>query len=285
MAFFNDKKSKDEEEVSISVGGAGNADVQQNADGVFGQVEEGAPNCELQPSVVVVLLARRLTTFRTRRASLYADTNVSWIHASVLLMKAQIGLGVLGYVMPCSLLCSGRAQTSLADPFPLPRRIPSVFSTIGLIPGLIALFAIGVITSWSSFVVGTFKLKHPEVTTRPSTYPRSRAAADRGFRAPSSPSAPSVSSPFPLRMFFSNPSGLLQVHSVADVGYIFGGRIGRELLGGAFFLYMIMISGSGMLGVSHSQLVCLADKALCGLQRRLWRPDLTSAHDLSTSLS
>lgn len=148
MAFFNDKKSKDEEEVSISVGGAGNADVQQNADGVFGQVEEGAPNY----------------------------TNVSWIHASVLLMKAQIGLGVLG--------------------------IPSVFSTIGLIPGLIALFAIGVITSWSSFVVGTFKLKHPEV------------------------------------------------HSVADVGYIFGGRIGRELLGGAFFLYMIMISGSGMLGVS-----------------------------------
>lgn len=40
---FNDKKSKDDEEVSISIGGAGAVDVQHNADGVFGQIEEGAP--------------------------------------------------------------------------------------------------------------------------------------------------------------------------------------------------------------------------------------------------
>ncbi|ORY88585.1 hypothetical protein BCR35DRAFT_218505 [Leucosporidium creatinivorum] len=53
-----------------------------------------------------------------------------------------------------------------------------------------------------------------------------------------------------------------EVHSLADVGYIFGGKLGRELLGGAFFLYMIMNSGSGMLGVSPLR-HCLVDGTGC----------------------
>lgn len=52
-------------------------------------------------------------------------------------MKTQIGLGVLS--------------------------IPLVFDTLGMIPGIIVLIAIAVITKWSDYVVGIFKLNHPEV--------------------------------------------------------------------------------------------------------------------------
>ncbi|KAM0424569.1 hypothetical protein ACHAPT_010287 [Fusarium lateritium] len=63
--------------------------------------------------------------------------NVGWIGTVALMMKTQIGLGVLS--------------------------IPAVFDSLGLIPGIIALLAIAVITTWSGYVVGTFKLRHPEV--------------------------------------------------------------------------------------------------------------------------
>lgn len=53
------------------------------------------------------------------------------------MMKTQIGLGVLS--------------------------IPLVFDTLGMIPGIIVLIAIAVITKWSDYVVGIFKLNHPEV--------------------------------------------------------------------------------------------------------------------------
>lgn len=52
-------------------------------------------------------------------------------------MKTQIGLGVLS--------------------------IPKVFATLGIIPGIIALLAITGMTTWSNWMVGVFKLKHPEV--------------------------------------------------------------------------------------------------------------------------
>ncbi|ORY88583.1 transmembrane amino acid transporter protein-domain-containing protein [Leucosporidium creatinivorum] len=91
------KSPSEDEEVSINLQRA-DAQPEAVADGVFGVQEEGAPNY----------------------------VNVGWIRAAILLMKAQIGLGVLG--------------------------IPGVFSTIGLIPGL-----------WSSFVVGRYKARHPEV--------------------------------------------------------------------------------------------------------------------------
>ncbi|KAF2098799.1 hypothetical protein NA57DRAFT_76037 [Rhizodiscina lignyota] len=54
-----------------------------------------------------------------------------------LMMKTQIGLGVLS--------------------------IPAVFDVLGLIPGVICLITIAVITTWSDYMVGIFKLRHREV--------------------------------------------------------------------------------------------------------------------------
>lgn len=51
-------------------------------------------------------------------------------------MKTQIGLGVLS--------------------------IPAGFDTLGLIPGIICLLAIAIVITWSSIVVGDFKIRHPE---------------------------------------------------------------------------------------------------------------------------
>lgn len=61
---------------------------------------------------------------------------VTWIGSSILMMKTQIGLGVLS--------------------------IPAAFDTLGLIPGIISLLAIGIITLWSGYMVGAFKRRHPE---------------------------------------------------------------------------------------------------------------------------
>lgn len=52
-------------------------------------------------------------------------------------MKTQIGLGVLS--------------------------IPAVFDTLGLIPGVICLCTIAGISTWSNYIIGVFKLRHPEV--------------------------------------------------------------------------------------------------------------------------
>jgi hypothetical protein len=38
--------------------------------------------------------------------------------------------------------------------------------------------------------------------------------------------------------------------SVADVGYMLGGRVGREFLAAAYWLFMTCVAGSGMLGIS-----------------------------------
>jgi hypothetical protein len=53
------------------------------------------------------------------------------------MIKTQIGMGVLS--------------------------IPSVFDTLGMIPGVICLCAVGVITTWSDYIVGVFKMNHREV--------------------------------------------------------------------------------------------------------------------------
>ncbi|GKU08003.1 n amino acid transport system protein [Fusarium langsethiae] len=63
--------------------------------------------------------------------------NVGWLGTSVLVMKSQIGLGVLS--------------------------IPASFDALGLIPGIICMLVIAVITTWSDLVVGKFKQRHPEV--------------------------------------------------------------------------------------------------------------------------
>lgn len=53
------------------------------------------------------------------------------------MMKTQIGLGVLS--------------------------IPTAFDSLGLVPGVICLCAVAVITTWSDYIVGTFKMNHREV--------------------------------------------------------------------------------------------------------------------------
>ncbi|KAI4715894.1 hypothetical protein E4T48_07908 [Aureobasidium sp. EXF-10727] len=78
-------------------------------DAVFGQLEEGAPNYR----------------------------NLGWIGTIGLMMKTQIGLGVLS--------------------------IPAIFDSLGMIPGIICLIVIGVITTWSDYMVGVFKINHPEI--------------------------------------------------------------------------------------------------------------------------
>ena len=41
--------------------------------------------------------------------------------------------------------------------------LPAAFSTLGLIPGILILTCVAVITTWSNYMIGCFKLKHPEV--------------------------------------------------------------------------------------------------------------------------
>ncbi|KAI6767055.1 hypothetical protein HG531_011415 [Fusarium graminearum] len=65
--------------------------------------------------------------------------SLGWIATIALMTKTQIGLGVLS--------------------------IPSSFDTLGIIPGIICLCTIGVMTTWSSYMVGVFKANHPAVYT------------------------------------------------------------------------------------------------------------------------
>lgn len=53
------------------------------------------------------------------------------------MMKTQIGLGVLS--------------------------IPAVFDKVGVVPGVILLFVVAGIATWTSYMVGIFKLNHREV--------------------------------------------------------------------------------------------------------------------------
>lgn len=78
-------------------------------DDVFGDIQEGGPN--------------------------YRD--VGWIGTAVLMMKTQIGLGVLA--------------------------IPTVLDTLGMVPGVICLLTVGVITTWTNYMIGQFKLNHRSV--------------------------------------------------------------------------------------------------------------------------
>ncbi|GAA5874281.1 hypothetical protein JCM8547_007552, partial [Rhodosporidiobolus lusitaniae] len=61
---------------------------------------------------------------------------LGWIRAAILMVKTQIGLGVLG--------------------------IPSVLSTFGLGPGIVLLFVVGFLTSWTAYLIGKFKLRYPQ---------------------------------------------------------------------------------------------------------------------------
>ena len=50
------------------------------------------------------------------------------------MVKTQIGLGVLS--------------------------IPAVLDTVGMVPGVILLLVIAIITTWSDYMIGVFKLNH-----------------------------------------------------------------------------------------------------------------------------
>ena len=53
------------------------------------------------------------------------------------MMKTQFGLGVLS--------------------------IPQILDSFGIVPGILCILAIAVITTWSNYMIGIFKLNHPEV--------------------------------------------------------------------------------------------------------------------------
>lgn len=55
----------------------------------------------------------------------------------VIMVKTMLGLGVLS--------------------------IPSVFDTLGMIPGIICLLAVAAITTWSAVQIQHFKINHPSV--------------------------------------------------------------------------------------------------------------------------
>ncbi|BCR86059.1 uncharacterized protein ACHE_30046A [Aspergillus chevalieri] len=63
--------------------------------------------------------------------------NVGFLGTVILMMKTQIGLGLLS--------------------------VPGAFDVLGIVPGIICLCAISCITTWSAYIIGTFKLHHREV--------------------------------------------------------------------------------------------------------------------------
>ncbi|KAI3317823.1 transmembrane amino acid transporter protein-domain-containing protein [Xylariaceae sp. AK1471] len=105
----NEKGSSDLAPVHSGIISGHVADISNAQDAVFGEITKDGPNYR----------------------------NVGWVGTSVLMMKTQIGLGVLS--------------------------IPAAFDTLGYIPGLISILAIAAITTWSNYMVGVFKLRHPSV--------------------------------------------------------------------------------------------------------------------------
>ncbi|KAL4757015.1 transmembrane amino acid transporter protein-domain-containing protein [Aspergillus foveolatus] len=63
--------------------------------------------------------------------------NVGFFGTVILMMKTQIGLGVLA--------------------------IPSALDVLGLVPGIICMVVVACITTWSGYTIGTFKLSHREM--------------------------------------------------------------------------------------------------------------------------
>lgn len=78
---------------------------------------------------------------------------ITRIRASVLEVKTQIGLGVLGLVSNPSPREQGVRLTHQ----------PAVLATLGYVPGIIVIVVIALIITWSDYVVGSFKMNHPEI--------------------------------------------------------------------------------------------------------------------------
>lgn len=99
-------------------------------DAVFGEIQEGDTNYRN-----VSTLDFNISFFWLINYTYFGQ--VSWIGTTALLIKTQIGLGVLS--------------------------MPKVFDTLGIIPGIILLVVIAGMTSWSNWMIGVFKIRHPSV--------------------------------------------------------------------------------------------------------------------------
>jgi hypothetical protein len=98
-------------------------------DAVFGEVTGEGPNFRsVSIQIFFALVLHPSNKFQ-----------LSWIGTIALMTKTQIGLGVLS--------------------------IPASFDTLGIVPGVLCLCAVGAITTWSSYMIGAFKRKHPDTYT------------------------------------------------------------------------------------------------------------------------
>lgn len=86
------------------------------------------------PITEMSVSSERISQWKTLNIGL---TQVGWIATVALMTKTQIGLGVLS--------------------------IPKTFDALGLIPGVICLITVAIITTWSDYMIGVFKRRHPEV--------------------------------------------------------------------------------------------------------------------------
>ncbi|KAJ5231510.1 uncharacterized protein N7469_006098 [Penicillium citrinum] len=102
------------------------AGIQQAHDDVFGEISDDGPNFRNVNHSMVSSDYGRLTWFQ-----------VGFVGTIILMMKTQIGLGVLA--------------------------IPSAFNILGMAPGIVCLLVMAFITTWSGYIIGTFKLQHREV--------------------------------------------------------------------------------------------------------------------------
>ncbi|KAJ9093042.1 hypothetical protein QFC21_006533 [Naganishia friedmannii] len=143
-----EKRAQDEDDVDATVRGGSPTGVKDIEDAVFGAIGEDGPNYR----------------------------NLGWTGACIVMIKVQVGLGVLS--------------------------IPATLHTLGIVPGVILMLVICAMNTWSDWVVGAFKRRHPEV------------------------------------------------YSVADVGYMFGGAIGREVMGAIYWIFMVAVVGSSLLSIS-----------------------------------
>ncbi|WWC88616.1 uncharacterized protein L201_003529 [Kwoniella dendrophila CBS 6074] len=109
MRFNKASKEKTEAELSNSRNSSDTDIETVKTDDVFGTISEDGPNYR----------------------------NVGWLGTTVLLIKSQIGVGVLS--------------------------VPSVLSVLGIVPGIICLWIISGIICYSDYVLGQFKRRHPEV--------------------------------------------------------------------------------------------------------------------------
>ncbi|KAJ5539515.1 hypothetical protein N7513_007847 [Penicillium frequentans] len=103
------EKKQEEGALSPTTSNVGQVTDAYAHDAVFGEITEDGPNYR----------------------------NVGWLGTAVLMMKTQIGLGVLS--------------------------LPVAFDALGIVPGVIVLCVIAGITTWSDYIIGVFKIRHREV--------------------------------------------------------------------------------------------------------------------------